>query len=97
MSKRLVDMKLLRDALAVDELPDKAREAFADMLSQLRERKIKGLTDKQRRWAKEMIGEPEYENLVTAGKVPRGREVPTPPMLRRENLPMKPPGRRHES
>jgi|HubBroStandDraft_1064217.scaffolds.fasta_scaffold34287_1 hypothetical protein len=35
---------------------------------------------------------PEYENLVSRGLVPRGREVPTPAVL--THLPKKPPRRR---
>ena len=33
-------------------------------------------------------------NLVSRGLVPRGNDVETPWVLRRENLPMKPPGRK---
>lgn len=36
--------------------------------------------------------EPEYTNEWSAGRVPRGREVATPNVLR--NLPLRPPGRR---
>jgi hypothetical protein len=54
------------------------------------------LSDKQRAWARKIagVGGETYENLYSAGKVPRGREVPTPAVLRRENLPMRPPGRK---
>lgn len=34
------------------------------------------------------------DDLERAGLVPRGREVEPPAMLRRENLPLKPPTRR---
>ena len=37
---------------------------------------------------------PQYENLVSSGQVPRGKEVPTPDVLKRENLPLKPPKRK---
>ena len=35
---------------------------------------------------------PKYENLVSSGQVPRGKEVPTPEILK--NLPLKPPKRK---
>ncbi len=46
-------------------------------------------------WATIRTHEPEYENLVSSGKVKRGAEVPLPPAL--QNLPKKPPHRRHET
>jgi len=52
-----------------------------------------GLTDKQASWVRgvheSVFGEPTYDNLVSRGLVPRGREVATPEVLK--NLPLKPP------
>lgn len=89
------DKELLKLALDDDELPDETREAFTDMQTKIG---VSGrLTDKQRAWVRNVLGdkaEPEYENLVSSGKVPRGVHVESPPVLRRENLPLRPPGRR---
>lgn len=58
-----------------------------------------GLSDKQRAWVESiyerLFDVPKYENLVSSGKVPRGREVPTPLVL--QNLPKRPPPRRSET
>lgn len=99
---RLEDIKLLKRALKeLDAESDDKRvvtaiEAFTDMLAQLRGAKGGGnrqLTKKQRAWVLRILDEPEpYENLVSEGKVPRGREVPTPPVL--THRPLKPPGRK---
>lgn len=75
--------------------PDEAKhvpyKVFTDMLA-----RGFALSDKQRQWVKgvhaRLFDEPEYENLISSGKAPRGREVPTPKVL--QNLPMKPPVRR---
>lgn len=81
--------------------------AFSDMRETLR-RKVPGrcahavayeqwsLTDRQRKWVRVALErfEPQYENLVSAGAVPHGREVPTIEALRPENLPKRPPGRK---
>jgi len=92
------DAKLLRDLLEWQEVndPDGARVStapFAQMLEHDRP-----LTAKQRQWAQRLLaslnGEVVYTNDWSSGKVPRGREVETPPMLKRENLPLRPPGRR---
>jgi hypothetical protein len=87
------DTELLQRALE-GELSDDQREAFTDML----ERVGRGgkLTDKQRSWVKAVLDEPEYENLVSAGKVPMGKPIETPAILRPENLPKRPPPRRSE-
>src|SRR5208337_4401506 len=88
-----------------DELSETEVEAFADMRFDLQayggmeipsKPKYQQLTDKQRTWvmsAHERIG-PEYENLVSLGLGPRGREVETPAV--QLNLPKKPPTRRRE-
>ena len=53
-------------------------------------------SEKQSTWIKniheKIVGAPQYENLVSSGKVPLGRPVETPAVLK--NLPKKPPGRR---
>lgn len=53
------------------------------------------LSDKQRAWVRgvyeRLFDVPQYENLISSGKAPRGREVPTPSVL--QNLPKKPPHR----
>ena len=91
------DLRLLRDLLAGD-LRDYEREAFGDMLGELESPSSDGgffaLTAERRSWARKVakrIGTLGYENLVSTGRVPRGKEVPTPAVLL--NLPKKPPGR----
>ena len=71
-------------------------EPFENMLDDLDAEKWPALTERQRAWVKgvhEKIcgGTPEYLNLVSSGRVPRGREVPEPEVLKRR--PLKPPGR----
>lgn len=89
------DMALLDRAIAAAS--EAERDAAADAFRRMRAGRCK-LTPKQRAWAEGVIAgkfveaEPEYENLVSSGRVPRGREVEAPPVLR--NLPLKPPGRR---
>jgi hypothetical protein len=96
--QRHKDIALLKDLVASD-LRDYEWSAFRDMLAALEESgegTFATLTDAQRAWASEVaerVGcSPDYANLVSSGRVPRGREVPTPPVL--QNLPKKPPGRR---
>lgn len=68
---------------------------MSDMASVLRERGERSkLSAKQRQFAMTVLGEPDYENLVSSGKAPRGREVETPDVLKPHNLPKKPPGRK---
>jgi hypothetical protein len=54
------------------------------------------LRDKQRAWVTNEYQkrEPEYENLVSSGKVALGKPVPTLDILKPENLPKSPPRRR---
>jgi hypothetical protein len=84
------------------ELADSEREAFTDMRAALRAFPAdaegrRQLSAKQREWLRGVRDRlvPQYENLVSAGNVPRGREVPTPAVL--QILPKKPPTRRPES
>jgi hypothetical protein len=69
--------------------------AMSDMASVLRDRgETKTLTDKQREYARTVLGEPVYENLVSNNLAPRGKEVALPDVLKPENLPRFPPGRK---
>lgn len=73
-----------------DERTDIPYRAFKGMLD-----RGEPLSDKQRAWVRgvheRLFDEPKYENLVSGGRVPRGREVPTPAVLR--DLPKRPPPR----
>lgn len=91
----------LRDRHGFDrsgvEYIDGAVEAFALMRLDLQLKRFPELTSKQRAWAEREAGEGSdetYENLWSSGKVPRGREVPLPEVLK--VLPKKPPPRRRE-
>jgi hypothetical protein len=80
------------------ELSDHELEAFTAMRADLAAWGIDGgfreLSEGRRRWLRLVMQRvvPHYENLVSRGLVPRGKEVPTPPVLQR--LPMKPPRKR---
>lgn len=91
-SLRESDLQMLREVLDEEKLTDWECDAFAGMVESLD--RYHQLTDKQRELAVKVHDRfrPAYENLVSAGKVPRGREVEDPPALR--NRPLKPPGRR---
>jgi len=85
------DLVMLQELLDEEQITDREREAFRSMLDNLD--KWHALTDAQRRWAR-MVHDrfrPAYQNLVSEGKVPRGREVPEPKAL--QHKPRKPPGR----
>jgi hypothetical protein len=88
----MTDLEFLEDALDAD-LTDRQKEIVQDMIDRGRK-----LTPKQRAFVQAMVNgehyEPEetYENAWSAGKVPMGRPVETPAVLR--NLPLRPPGRR---
>jgi hypothetical protein len=93
------DHALLAAVLERDGLSDDRRAIFEDMLQKL-QTYGRPLTKKQRDFAKAALEgekyepEPEYENLVSSGRVPIGRPVVTPPVLRPENLPKRPPPRK---
>ena len=74
----------------------KQREAFEDMAEALDQSPSLTLSERQRAWVTKTrrAHEPTYANLVSSGTVPRGAEVPPPPAL--QNLPKRPPHRRHE-
>lgn len=99
VATREEDLKQLGELLGdhADELSETEAEAFDDMrASLLTEDGYHQLTDKQRAWLTVVRARviPEYENLVSRGLVPRGKEVPTPAVL--QNLPKAPPKRRRD-
>jgi hypothetical protein len=87
------DERLLQELLAAsDDGLEETRfnyRAFREMLERQRP-----LSEKQRTWLRgvheKITGTPHYENMVSAGTVPRGREVAS--MV--GALPKKPPQRR---
>jgi len=89
------DVELLKKLLDDHwhELREGEGNAFGDMLDAL-EGGQGELTDKQRSWARE-VGERvgaviEYENLMSTGRAPRGREVE----LMVKDKPLRPPQRK---
>lgn len=110
MSQRDADLQLLDELLTkhADEITDDETEAFASMRFDLQAyrgilgeasesgRRFQTLTERQRSWAaavRERVA-PQYQNLISSGAAPRGREVPTPAIL--QNLPKRPPPRRRD-
>jgi hypothetical protein len=101
VNHRDADLRLLAELLDghADELTATEVEAFAGMRCDLtmypadiRERAhFDELTPKQRAWVtgvhERIVGKPLTR--LTAGEIPRGREVPTPPVL--QHLPKRPP------
>lgn len=97
VATREEDLKQLGELLGdhADELSETEAEAFDDMrVGLLTEWGHHQLTDKQRAWLTVVRARlvPQYENLVSRGLVPRGKEVPTPAVL--QHLPKRPPTRR---
>ncbi len=102
---RLEHLDLLKRALQLRTLSPRSREAFTDMLEEMTTEaprrcahagpmwKLWALRPKQAKWVRTALGEedPEPDMRFTSGDVPRGREVPTPEVLK--NLPKLPPGR----
>jgi len=90
------DLEMLSKLLAESDLDPSEREAFTDMQRHLRDRPSAILTEKQRAWVRGVLVrfEPQYENLVSSGKVSNTTKVETIDLLKRENLPLRPPGRR---
>jgi hypothetical protein len=70
------------------ELNDVERTMLSDMFGQVREGRR--LTKKQRKWSEDIA---RRTMPILASDVPRGKRVETPVALRRENLPLRPPGR----
>lgn len=91
------DRRLVRRVLD-EEITEAEREAFDEMLAML-DAGRRVLSEKQRAWVRE-VGKrsgADVDGVMDRwkrGEIPRGREVETPAVLRRENLPMKPPGKR---
>jgi hypothetical protein len=100
--RRTEDARMLRVIIDAAESFDEERAesfestcaAFVEMLARL-DRGGRDLTDRQRAWVcgvyEQTTGVPVYENSWSAGKVPKGRDVPTPAVL--QQLPKRPPGR----
>jgi len=85
------DAELLRALLARDDLRDSEREAFEDMLENLKGSPWRTLTEKQRAWAESRAGEAgDYQNLISSGKVSAASKV----KLNLGPLPKRPPKRR---
>jgi hypothetical protein len=88
-----LDAELLEAALEREDLSFDVRERFESMAAELARRGP--LSEKQRAWVTAATqggryeAPVEYENLVSSGRVPRGREVAS--MVRGRAL--KPPGR----
>jgi hypothetical protein len=80
--------------------PPDTRLAFQDMLTKLEDGYYNELSGKQESFVKGVYvkvfpsenGEPIV--LVSSGEIPKGKDVETPECLRRENLPLRPPGRK---
>lgn len=101
--ERIEDVRMLREVDEVTALFDeddarfdeRTRRAFVDFVRRLKLNPHACLTEPQRRWLRStherLTGTPTYENAWSAGKVPAGRPVETPAVLR--NLPLKPPRR----
>lgn len=85
------DDRELLSKLLTHDLGEDEREAFSDMFQAILGGERRGLSEKQRAWAKRRLDElePTYENLVSEGKVKRGKEVE----MMFERGPLKPPGR----
>lgn len=94
------DLRMLAELLKhhAENLTDAETEAFASMRFDLTTYgpgpfEVFKLSEKQRAWVTSVYERlvPQYSNLVSRGLVPRGREVPTPAVLK--NLPKRPPKR----
>lgn len=92
----MTDETMLRSLLRDERLGDDEREKFQDMLDGLP--KFKKLSAKQHDWVRSRFEQLELDaeegsmNLVSAGKIPRGRDV----RMGFEDMPKpkSPPGRR---
>jgi hypothetical protein len=96
---RDADLRQLTELL--EDHAGELSEAFTDMRATLlawpNADGRRQLSGRQREWLRGVRDRfvPQYENLVSSGKVPRGREVETPAVLK--ILPKRPPTRRPES
>jgi hypothetical protein len=87
----MTDLDLLDEAEDSGKLSERQLEIIDDLRDQLARRP---LTQNQRSFVEAMIAGQRYEREeapIPASAFPRGREVPTPEVLR--NLPKRPPGR----
>lgn len=72
-------------------------QPFCSMVEKIDSGKWTYLTDRQRGWVRgvyeKLFDEPQYDNLWSSGKVPKGNygKTPTPEVLLKR--PLKPPGR----
>jgi hypothetical protein len=88
------DRSLLQSIVDDEDIAEDVRVKFEDMLSRL-DKTNRPLTDAQRGWATATRGGEryeaveKYENLVSRGLVPRGREV----VVNTGPKPLRPPGR----
>lgn len=90
---RASDLAMLQELLDEQDLSEGRREMLTSMLEGLDHFHWKTLSDRQWQVVKDIHDQlhPKYQNLVSDGLVPRGREVPEPEALRYK--PTKPPGR----
>jgi hypothetical protein len=88
---RTSDMTMLQELLDEHDLSESTREMLTSMQESLDSFNV--LSEKQRKVVHDIHDHlhPKYQNLVSDGLVPRGREVPEPEALRHK--PLKPPGR----
>jgi hypothetical protein len=88
------DLSLLERILAPQNAPELSpyeRGAFAGMLADLKSGERATLSRKQRKFAEDTDARLKP---IDAATVAKGKSVETPACLRRENLPMRPPGGR---
>jgi hypothetical protein len=89
------DRALLKQVLGKGDILEDNRDAFEDMLLKLDE-KERELSPKQRAYVKNILGDDAEDDeprvLFSSGKIPLGKPVETPAVLK--NLPLKPPGRK---
>lgn len=90
------DIALLKSVLNAPGISPDERAECIDNLDRITHRggKLSKKVRSQAQAIADRCGVQVAANLVSRGLVPRGREVETPFVLRRENLPMKPPGRK---
>jgi len=94
---KLTDDEILTELLKCEELDEAAREAFESMRMRLPMQKDRTLSYKQRNWANSVYEKlrpdlDEVANLVSSGKVPVPKNLPT--FEWEKNKPLKPPGRK---
>ena len=94
MKKTQSQIDLLKAVIEDERATEEEILAFTSMMMHVGS-KGRSLSDKQLQWLHSValrldIVEPAH-NLMSSGVVPRGAEVPTPPILL--NRPLKPPGK----